>query len=329
MPIFGENFQNYLDGKTLHAPPGCENAPFRGLAEALADYALAGRLTAGARHVRDNVRRLEEFFAAEHIADIESINAPAIRRYLAGLAEAGRSAKTLLNVRGAISRFCVHLRESGAIAHNPCMDVRLATPEKILPPTVADGGRFAEMVRVAYRSGPRGPILANMMIVAVCTGLRLAEICRLRWADIDVERRTLAVRKAKGKRPRVVSLSRHALAALKRQRRLTQGRAWVLPARKTWRGGWRWEDRPCAPHTLGKWLRPVQAAFEEYRRLAGHSTGRGWQIYRHTCASELAGHNVNLRKIQAILGHTDIRMTERYTQLRRVYDTDIEQVFSR
>ena len=73
-------------------------------------------------------------------------------------------------------------------------------------------------------------------------------------------------------------------------------------------------------------LKPVQEAFPEFRQLPGKSIGRGFHLFRHTFASELAEADVNLKKIQEWMGHSDIKMTERYVHLRKKYDPDIEKV---
>jgi len=156
---------------------------------------------------------------------------------------------------------------------------------------------------------------------ALRTGLRRSELRRLRWRDIDFDKKVLIVPKTKSHRPRTVPLSETALTVLREQREVPGNRQHVFPGR----------DR--ADHTgmrrLSWWvdaLKPLQEALPAFSEREQGSVGRGWHLLRHTFASWLAQRGVSLHKIAEWLGHTDVRMTQIYAHLQPKYDVEIEKL---
>lgn len=248
----------------------------------------------------------------------QDISRPVIKQYLARLAADGLSPKTLRNYHTAISTFCEYLSDLHLLPENPCRGIRLARPDR----------RFGEYLHPdevlrALRIAREAGIWAEVCL-ALSTGLRLSEMIRLQWGDIDFERRQLLVRESKSGRSRAVPLSSAAMKALSVQYETTGSYAYVFPTRRTWPGGWRYVD---APRHSSCWLRafrPLQEAIPKFRR--GRGAGRAWHLLRHTFASRAAQANVPLRMLQQWMGHSDIRMTERYSHLAPGFDREIEAV---
>lgn len=282
----------------------------------LEDFEAEMLLTAGRTHARRTVRAVRRFLWTAAIRCPDDITAAVVRAFLTGLS--GRSAKTLLNYRSAISRFCEFLRERSLLAGNPCRQVRLAPIER-RPPRFLEDHEIQEVLKLAADAG----IWAEVAL-ALATGLRLSEMVRLRWEDVDFHRRCLLVRRSKSRRPRVVPLSSLALRALEAQYRLSGRFDYVFPARQAWRGGCRYLNRPRPANRWLEALKPIQEAIPKFRTLPGRCIGRGWHLFRHTFASKLAQAGVSLYKIAAWLGHSDIRTTQIYAHLQVGYDSEIE-----
>ncbi len=251
----------------------------------------------------------------------ERLDAAAVNRYLAGVSRGGASLKTLHNHRWAIAAFLEHLVNLRILPSNPAAAVRLRKLEKRPARWLTDEEVSAAM-SVARQRGT-WPEVA----LAVASGLRLSELRRLIWMDVDSQRSTLLVRKAKGKRWRTVPLNRLAVAALDEQWKISGGLVHVFPARRTWRGGWAWKDAPRAANWWRKAMAPIQDAVPKFRQAAG--TGRGWHLLRHTFASRLAQQGVDLYQIAEWLGHTDTRTTQMYAHLAAGYNPLIERACSR
>lgn len=140
---------------------------------------------------------------------------------------------------------------------------------------------------------------------AVCVmlyaGLRLAEVAGLERRDLDLDRRTITVRReiAKGGKPRTVPICDELLAELEPIRGYTLG--------------WAVIDQGDAPKLQGRPLaiKSVAHIFELWlpRRL-------GWPIHAHqlrkTFATELYVRGEDLATIQRLLGHSDPKTTMRY-----------------
>jgi integrase len=157
-----------------------------------------------------------------------------------------------------------------------------------------------------------------MILVALRTGLRVGELRGLQWADVDLERRVLHVRrtdpgrktidatKPKGNRDRIVPLTLESTVALAEMRPdKTKPTAWVWPALERHYG----ETRMRARSEKGCWSAVVRAA--KKARLSNV----GWHTLRHTYASHLVMRGVPIRLVQQWLGHASVKETEKYAHL--------------
>lgn len=287
----------------------------------VAGFEASQRLAARPRQAKDAAHVVSAFMRDMEIGGPTDITRAAVEAYLVSLRLAGRSPKTVLNHASALRAFCAWLVAHGQLSANPCLGLRLERPEERVPLYLTDE-ELRTTLQIARRIGLFGPVA-----LAVATGLRCGELCRLRWEDIDLGRRMLTVQKAKSKRPRLVPLSRLAIVALRLQRRWTRHLGWVFPARQTYPGGWKWMDRPVSPHTVQKCFRPIQEAVPKFRRLPGCCTGRAFHMLRKTFGSRLAQRGVSIYKISRWLGHAHVSTTARfYAHLQEGYDAEVERV---
>lgn len=122
--------------------------------------------------------------------------------------------------------------------------------------------------------------------------MRKSEILNLQWFDVQAERRLLHVRKTKNDRPRLVPIN-DTLVALLASLPKTSG--YVMPSPRT--GGRIYDfKRPFA-------LARQKAKLNDFR----------FPDTRHPAASRIAEAGADAFALKEILGHSDIRMTPRYT----------------
>jgi integrase len=163
---------------------------------------------------------------------------------------------------------------------------------------------FDEAARL-LDAAKRGPEWFAIILTAIRTGLRIGELRALRWQDVDLVAGKLLVRKAaakqivgspKSRRSREVELGREVRDALKVTRHL------------------RGELVFC--HETGRMLTENECRHPLWRacRRAGLRV-IGWHTLRHTFASHLVMRGAPLKAVQELLGHADIRMTMRYSDL--------------
>ena len=148
-------------------------------------------------------------------------------------------------------------------------------------------------------------------IVALATGARRGELCALKWAEVDLENRTMTIRASlsdvggklrlkgtKSDRVRTVPLSAMATAAL-RARRVD-----VAQAKLRAGGSYKDEDYVFAG-VFGQPMVPdnFSTAFRYYAQK-NNLEGVSLHSLRHTTASWMIGAGTDIRTVQAILGHS-------------------------
>lgn len=283
----------------------------------LRDFERASHLAAAPKQARAQVAIVRRFLWIQGIAKPRQIIPAAIETYLAQ-ARRRLSARTLQHYLSALRAFCIFLQRRNLLDADATADIRLRAPERLVP-RYLEPADVALVLRIAREQGTWAEVC-----LALSTGLRLSELIRLQWADIDFERRCLMVRKSKSGRPRLVPLCRCAIVALRLQRRRAGKFAYVFPARQTCPGRWWYVERPRSASWWRRAIKPLQDAVPLFRSLPGCSTGRGWHLFRHTFASRAAQAGVSLYKLAQWLGHSDIRMTQRYAHLQEGWDEQIE-----
>lgn len=147
----------------------------------------------------------------------------------------------------------------------------------------------------------RSVVHHTLALLCYGAGLRLSEACTLCIADIDSKRGVLHIRKAKGHKDRLVTLSPRLLAAL----------------RQCWK-----QRRPQGPYlfegkTPGKPLEVscFQKALTMAALRAGIDKTVSPHVLRHSYATHMMEAGADLRGIQLQLGHASIRTTVRYLHL--------------
>jgi integron integrase len=172
-------------------------------------------------------------------------------------------------------------------------------------------------------------------------GLRLLEALRLRVKDVDFERNQITVRSGKGGKDRVTmlpaavrrDLAKH-LEAVRDQHEtdIRAGAGWVeLPwalARKYPRAGrewiWQWifpatrtylhrESGQRRRHHLHESV--LQRAVKEAVRRTGIPKRASCHTFRHSFATHLLEDGADIRTVQELLGHRDLKTTMIYTHV--------------
>jgi integrase len=144
--------------------------------------------------------------------------------------------------------------------------------------------------------------LRLIVLIALTTGMRIAEIFGLKWADLAYGERLIAVRaKLKRGKIRYVPMPPELAAELRR-----------YPAVLG-------EDRIFPPKAGAKGERQrVEGSFETVLKLAGIEDFRFHDL-RHTFASWYMMNGGDLYELAKILGHSNIKMTERYAKLAKTH----------
>lgn len=140
---------------------------------------------------------------------------------------------------------------------------------------------------------------ANLMRMALFTGMRRGELFKLEWRDLDFDRGFILIRGPKGGQDAKIPMSEAARALLESHPR-APGSAYVFPGRN---GGRRTDIKK----TVNRIKRRAGLP-EDFRALHG---------LRHAYASMLASSGkVDMYTLQKLLTHKSPTMTQRYAHLR-------------
>jgi site-specific recombinase XerD len=150
------------------------------------------------------------------------------------------------------------------------------------------------------------PLHRVVLMTLYATGLRRAELTHLKVGDIDTERMAIHVLGGKGRKDRDVMLSSKLLEALRDYWRglKHKPRTWLFPA-----GRWHNHiDQPMSDKVV--WYACDQAA-----KRAGIDKPVHPHTLRHSFATHLLEAGVDLRTIQLLMGHGDLKATTVYLHL--------------
>jgi integrase len=268
------------------------NRTFR---EVAADYLQKGcRWSESTRRgCKSSFNRIMEELGDLPIADV---TADTIESYLARRRDDGKSKGTRNRELAIFKAVLKKAHEWGYVARNVASDVKTEREGRKQPQSY----RRDEIDRLQQELQPRH---RDIMTLYLHTGLRRGEMMKLRWADIDFEARTLAVRAPKNDDDRTIPLSNDVVEILQKRRQECQ------------------EERQSGVVDLRVYgeLGDIRQVLDRAATRAGIEEGRRHRLQhrlRDTCATTLLDHGVALDRVQVILGHRDIGMTRRYAETR-------------
>ncbi len=140
-------------------------------------------------------------------------------------------------------------------------------------------------------------------------GLRAGEVVTLRVKHIDSAQNIIRVEQSKGKKDRLVMLSPETLAML---------REWWKVRPNRWDAGVASQERLLFPgRKPGQSLttRQLNRLFHDTADAAGIKKAVNLHSLRHSFATHLFDRGVDIRTIQALLGHSKLETTARYTRV--------------
>jgi integrase/recombinase XerD len=191
--------------------------------------------------------------------------------------------------------FVKTLKRSDMLEHIPFPKVPLRLPTVLSPDEVA---RLIDSApNLLYRI---------ILMTLYSTGMRRAELVRLKAADIDKELMLVHIREGKGKRDRNVPLSPKLLDALREYWRWMKPVTYVFPGVVNGRR----VDAPASDKIVWHACRVAAQHAGITKRVHPHTL-------RHSFATHLLEAGADLPTIQKLLGHADIRDTTIYLHLSR------------
>ena len=144
----------------------------------------------------------------------------------------------------------------------------------------------------------------TILLTAFSCGLRVSEVTRLKVRDLDMERLQVFVERSKGKKDRYVMLSPVLKDVLTRYVSIYKR----SPQDYLFEG-----QEPGTPYGT----RSAQIIFNRAVKAAGIHKDVTFHALRHSFATHLLEKGVDIKYIKDLLGHFDIKTTERYLHVAR------------
>jgi len=216
----------------------------------------------------------------------------------------------------ALRSWFAWLVKQHVLAQDPARELVLPREEQRLPRQPLSVAEVEAVLAQADLTTPHGLRNRAILELLYSTALRREESLRLEHTDLDRERRTLLVRRGKGKKDRVVPIGQRALAWLDKY--LAAARP--LLARRA--------DSPLLfVSRNGHGLHPNQLSkiVRQYLLGAGVDKAGAAHLLRHTTATLMLDAGADVRHLQALLGHAKLSTTAIYThvsiaKLREVHE---------
>lgn len=150
----------------------------------------------------------------------------------------------------------------------------------------------------------------TLLLLAYSAGMRVSEVVGLQVTDINSDRMQININCAKGKKDRVVTLSKSILPIL---------REYYIKYKPTY---WLFEAPNGGEHYSS---RSAQQIFRDAYKKLGLPPQCSFHSLRHSYATHLLESGTDISYIQKLLGHSDIKTTLRYAQVSK---KDIGQIES-
>ena len=223
----------------------------------------------------------------------EQLSGEQVRQYLLHLVQEKHASWSRYNLARCALQFLyrVTLGRDERFAKLPC-----ARDRKRLPTVLS-----ADELRRLFEVVAHHPRHEALLMTLYGAGLRVSEALGLKPADIDSRRMLIHVRGGKGNKDRMVKLSAQLLAALReswRARPTSDPGIWLFPQVGH-------PDRAMESGTAQRIVSRAARRAGIARRVTPHTL-------RHSYATHLLDAGVDLRTIQLLLGHTNLKTTSLY-----------------
>lgn len=189
---------------------------------------------------------------------------------------------------------CTIAVEEGAIKKNPCKDIMLRCDTNVLTKSILSPEEIERLLCTRYKQ--ERPDIQRAFVFSLYTGIRWCDVNKLTYANIDYATKTLRFNqvKSEGRSAHshvVMPLSNDLLDLIgyPRDPDDLSEKIFPLPTIKI------------ATSHIQRWIKEA--------RINKHIT---WHCARHSFAVNLLNAGANIKTVSSLLGHSSIKMTEKY-----------------
>jgi integrase/recombinase XerD len=138
-----------------------------------------------------------------------------------------------------------------------------------------------------------------ILYMAYSSGLRVSEVVRIRLTDIHRKSMQIRIEQSKGRKDRMVVLSRKVLTLMEEYYRQYTPKEYLF------------EGQFGGPFSI----RSAQMIFNRFKQMAKVNIKGGIHLLRHSFATHLLEQGADIRLVQQQLGHSSVKTTQIYTHV--------------
>ena len=213
---------------------------------------------------------------------------------------------TQIMILNSLQVFGRYLVKTGKAINNPVEVIHLPKKPRRLPAVILSPREMTRLLAQPDTATVLGFRDRTMYEVLYSTGLRIGELIRLRVQDLRLSEGMLFVFEGKGVKDRVVPLGATACRYLETY--LDQIRPRFRPSSSMERVFFNKMGNKQEPAGIGNKLHLYALRAGIRKRVTVHT-------FRHTLATEMLKGGADLRQIQELLGHGNLRTTQLYTHV--------------
>lgn len=228
--------------------------------------------------------------------------------------------KTVKRKIASLKAFFHYLEYKEIINHNPFSKLQMRFREPIILPKTIPLNTIETLLNTIYEQYRNAPSsykkknsLRDIAVIELlfATGIRISELCTIQYQNIDLQNNVIVI-KGKGAKERLIHIcDEHVIAALEKYRSEYDSKI-----------------HSCGyffVNSIGNRLsdQSVREMINKYCQIANIQQHITPHMFRHSFATLLLEENVDIRYIQAMLGHSSINITEIYTHVTMSKQKDI------
>lgn len=262
--------------------------PFDKFSDQYLEYAEANNKPRSYTRKVDAFKHLKKHFIGKRLLDISPFT---IEKYKQDRKDEGAAPATVNRELQSLRNLFNMAVKWGKLQKNPMAEVKLfkEPPGKDRILSEQEEDRLLEYVR----SNKKSQHLEAIIITALNTGMRKGEILNLKRSRVDFKSRYIIVEETKNGETRKIPMNKQLTTILKNVKDKTRSSEYVFSV----------NGNPYGDIKTGWWKALEEAKIENFR----------FHDLRHTFGSRLGMAGVDIKTIQELMGHKDIKMTMRYS----------------
>lgn len=269
----------------------CEGEKFSSLIRIYEQHAAVHKVRS--KGEKAIINHIKGYFKDGLVKNIKPAN---VQGFMDSLILKGLSPATVNKCRGSLCTVFNLGIDNGKCLVNPVLKVSKLRVDNTRTRVLTD---TEEVALYKVLNTPEYKRLKRLITTALNTGMRRGEIVNLKWADIALDFSYLVVINSKSGKSREIPINKKLRLALKTLYKTKGDNEYVF-------------TNP----TTGEKYQDIKRGISSVFKKAGL---KDFTLHccRHTFATRLLDRGVEIRTVQELLGHSDIRMTERYTHTNK------------